>query len=92
MSSSKNLDCKVLRLPVNFDWYNRILSGELTFDYRVQTPYWNKRLENKTYNFVEFFIRYRKDVKPLKYKFIKIQSHVLRNYDIHLIYFGERVE
>jgi len=31
---------RILRLPVNEYWYNLIVSGQLTHDYREIKPYW----------------------------------------------------
>ena len=46
---------RILRLPVNERWYKFIENGELTYDYREIKPFWQKRLENKEYDIVEFY-------------------------------------
>ena len=80
---------KVLRLPVNEYWYNLIITGEITCDYRDVKPYWIKRLENKTYDFVEFYHRFNKDIKPIRYKFEWIDRGRLLHIDkeVYLIKF-----
>lgn len=85
---------KVLKLPVNKFWYNLIISGKLTFDYREITPYWTNRLENKDYDVIEFFHRFKKNIQPIRYKFKKILKGTLVGYnkDVFLIYFGEKCD
>ena len=48
---------RVLKLPVNEYWYQLIVSGRLTHDYREVKPYWTRRLEGKEYDVVEFYHR-----------------------------------
>lgn len=84
---------RILRLPVNEFWYSMIVSGELTFDYREIKPYWTKRLENKEYDIVEFYHRFKKDIIPIRYRFEKITKGTLTDYDmkVYIIHFGERI-
>lgn len=85
---------KILRLPVNEYWYKLILSGKLTHDYREIKPYWTNRLEDKEYDVVEFYHRFKKDVKPIRYKLEWIKKGRLVNYNIdaYIIKFGEKIE
>lgn len=84
----------VLKLPVNEYWYNLIKEGKLTHDYREIKPYWTKRLEGKTYDIVEFYHRFKKDIEPLRYKFEWIKKGRIVNYnmDAYIIKFGERID
>lgn len=84
---------RILRLPVNTNWYNMIINGELTFDYREIKPYWIKRLENKEYDFVEFYHRFKKEIKPIRFKFKNIHKGVFADYNlkVYIINFEERV-
>jgi hypothetical protein len=85
---------KTLRLSVNEGWYNLIVSGQINCDYREVKPYWTSRLEDKVYDIVEFYHRFKKDVKPVRYKFEWINKQHLKNYDklVYIIKFGEKVE
>lgn len=85
---------RILRLPVNEYWYNLIVSGQLTHDYREVKPYWTKRLENKEYDIVEFYHRFNKSIEPIMYKFEWIKKGRLVNYnlDAYIIKFGEKIE
>lgn len=84
----------VLRLPVNEYWYNLIKDGELTHDYREIKPYWEKRLEDKTYDVVEFYHRFKSEIPPMRFKFEWIKKGRLVNYnmDVYIIKFGEMIE
>ena len=79
---------RVLRLPCNEQWYWGILTGEIPFDYREVKPYWIKRLENKEYDVVEFYHRFKKNLEPIKYKLLSIEKHE----PVYFIKFGERVK
>lgn len=85
---------RVLRLPVNEYWYNLIVSGQLTHDYREVKPYWTKRLEGNEYDVVEFYHRFKKTIEPVRYRLEWIKKGRLVNYnmDAYIIKFGERIE
>ena len=89
-----NSNSKILRLPVNENWYKLILSGELTYDYREMKSFWKSRLENQEYEFVEFYHRFKKDIKPIRYKFEWIKTGRLKGYnkDVYIIKFGDKVD
>lgn len=84
---------RILRLPVNQNWYMLIKNGELTHDYREIKPFWFKRLENKEYDIVEFYHRFNK-LPPMQFEFEWIKKGRLVNYDMnaYIIKFGERIK
>lgn len=43
---------KILTLPLKGIYFDQIKAGEKIFEYRLRTPYWKKRLENKEYDLV----------------------------------------
>lgn len=86
---------RVLKLPVNENWYNLILDGLITVDYRERTEFWKSRLEDKEYDIVEFYHRFKKSIKPIRYKFIGIEKGRLKNYQnrpVYFIKFGEKID
>lgn len=85
---------RVLKLPVNENWYKLILSGKLTFDYREIKPYWITRLDGKEYDTIEFYHRFKKEIEPIRYKFKSIKKDKLQGYNIevYIIEFGDRVD
>ena len=52
---------KVLHLNLYRKYFDQILKGEKTIEYRDITPYWSKRLEGKYYDVIQFRNGYRKD-------------------------------
>lgn len=84
----------VLRLPVNEYWYNLIKTGKLTYDYREMKPYWDKRLDGKTYDVVEFYHRFKSEIPPMRFKFEWIRKGHYVNYDkdVYIIKFGEKID
>lgn len=44
----------ILQLVLKGQWFKMILSGEKKEEYREITPYWDKRLDNKKYDYVRF--------------------------------------
>ncbi len=54
---------RVLHLTLHRKWFRKILRGLKKEEYRDPTPYWDKRLEFKTFDVVRFVNGYGKD-KP----------------------------
>lgn len=52
---------RTLHLTLKRTWFKMVCSGVKTEEYRDCKPYWAKRLENKTYDMVEFRNGYRPD-------------------------------
>jgi hypothetical protein len=44
----------VLHLVLKHKWFDKIVSGEKTSEYRECSDYWNRRLTNKQYDTVVF--------------------------------------
>ena len=93
---------RILKLPVNEYWYGLIKSGQLKHDYREIKPYWTKRLEGQSYDAVEFYHRFKKNIKPLRRKIMLITTMIIRtllckpkeinyNMDAYIIKFGEMI-
>lgn len=52
---------KVLHLTLKKKWFDMILSGEKTEEYREIKPYWMKRLFNKHFDVIKFRNGYSKN-------------------------------
>lgn len=48
----------VLVLPLKRIWFEQILSGEKTEEFRLRTPYWGRRLEGRTFSAIELTLGY----------------------------------
>ncbi len=52
---------KILHLTLHRKWFDAIRSGRKKEEYRDPTPYWDKRLEFKTFDVVRFVNGYGKN-------------------------------
>ena len=69
---------KVLHLNLYRKYFDQILKGEKTTEYREVTPYWSKRLEGRDYDVIQFRNGYAK-VAPMmivEFKGVNIDSDV----------------
>ena len=51
---------RVLHLNLYRKYFDQILNGEKTIEYREVTPYWSKRLEGRHYDVIQFRNGYAK--------------------------------
>ena len=56
---------KVLHLNLYRKYFDQILKGEKTTEYREVTPYWSKRLEGRYYDVIKFRNGYAKDAPTM---------------------------
>lgn len=63
-----------LPLILTFYWFDKIVSGEKTSEYRECSDYWNKRLVNKHYDIVVFRRGYTTTTAKYKIKSISITT------------------
>lgn len=65
---------KILHLTLKKKWFDEILEGTKTVEYREIKHYWTKRLFDETgkpkhYNFILFRNGYSKDARTMKVEF-----------------------
>lgn len=60
---------KTLHLTLKKKWFDLILSGEKTIEYREMKPFWEKRLVGKQYNVVKFRNGYSPDSPTVTVEF-----------------------
>ncbi len=67
---------KVLHLNLYRKYFDQILKGEKTIEYRDITPYWSKRLEGRYYDVIQFRNGYAKDapIMIVEYKGIVVDD------------------
>jgi hypothetical protein len=65
---------KILKLTLKKKWFDMILSGEKKEEYRDIKPYFNVRLLNKSYDYVEFTNGYGKDKPQILVEYKGLQS------------------
>ena len=56
---------KILHLNLYRKYFDQILKGEKTTEYREVTSYWSKRLEGRHYDVIKFRNGYRKDAPEM---------------------------
>lgn len=71
LSMKKNF---VLHLVLKHHWFDKIVSGEKTSEYRECSDYWNKRLTNKHYDMVVFHKGYTNTTATYKIMSISITT------------------
>ena len=69
---------KVLHLNLYRKYFDQILKGEKTIEYREVTPYWSKRLEGRHYDVIQFRNGYAKiaPVMIVEFKGMDIDNDV----------------
>ena len=66
MSDKVKEQDKILYLIVVKEVWDRIVSGTKTIEYRECSKYWNKRIENRDYDFVKITNGYGNATRPYR--------------------------
>lgn len=92
------MENKILYLTLKKQWFDLINSGVKTEEYRDIKPYWEKRLENKTYDIVEFRNGYQKDAPKMSFiinEIVKENGHTqwgaVKGKTYYVIRLGNRI-
>ena len=89
---------RVLHLVLKGRWFNLIESGAKREEYRDISPYWEKRLNNHTYDRVKFRHGYRTDARTMTFEINEINKglglveHGAPDYPVFIIWLGNRVD
>ena len=67
-------DYSILHLVLKRCWFDKIVSGEKTSEYRKRSDYWNKRLANKHYDTVVFHKGYTNTTATYKIASISVTT------------------
>ncbi len=65
---------KILHLTLFRKFFDNIVSGEKTEEYRDLKPYWSKRLENKEYDEIWFKNGYAKNAPFMRVEYKGIEK------------------
>jgi len=71
-------EMKILHLTLKKKWFDMILSGEKTEEYREIKPYWNKRLP-KIYTHIKFRNGYNTDSPEMIIELLGIERNIGRS-------------
>jgi len=59
----------ILHLNLHREFFSQIAAGTKRTEYRSQTPYWKKRLENRKYDVIQFRNGYATDAPVMVVEF-----------------------
>ena len=83
---------KVLHLNLYHKYFDQILKGEKTIEYRDITPYWSKRLEGRHYDVIKFKNGYRKDAPEMIVEFKGMGTVTFQTTPTYAIELGKILE
>lgn len=65
----------VLHLNLHREFFSQIAAGKKRVEYRSQTPYWKTRLENRSYDVIQFRNGYAPDAPEMQVKFLGLRRY-----------------
>jgi hypothetical protein len=71
---------RVLRLPLKAEFFDAIMAGTKTEEYRLRTTYWWRRIEGRTFDLIELTKGY-----PLRGDLSKVLTLPWRGYTVKRI-------
>ncbi len=66
-----------LHLILKKEWFDKIKSGEKNIEYRLATPFWEKRLWNKQWDKITFQLGYS-NKNRIEKKWLKTELEVIK--------------
>ena len=79
---------KILHLTLHKKFFDQILSGYKTIEFRKIKPYWERRLDGKKYDYIHFVNGYGKDKPWMDVELIRIEKEDVY-YEEYYIYLGK---
>uniref|UniRef100_UPI00402722A1 hypothetical protein n=1 Tax=Candidatus Scatocola faecipullorum TaxID=2840917 RepID=UPI00402722A1 len=87
---------KILHLPMMYEWYDKIASGEKTTEYRQCSDHWNYLFTTKKYDLVRFQRGYYKNPANMLFAIKRIHkwrgANDLNQAEVWAIELGERID
>jgi hypothetical protein len=91
---------RILRLTIKRRWLEMIIKGVKKDEYRDINKYYASRLDNKDYDFIEFYVGgyFGQDMPRAKFKFNGVTKGLGRvcwgapDYDVYKIHIGDLIE
>ena len=80
MPSKAQSDKQILDLPIERVFFEQILAGTKTEEFRNRTEYWKKRLEGREYDEIRFRAGYNADSPKMYVEFKGVKKPFLRDY------------
>ena len=86
IQAGKNMEDeqKILHLNLFRKYFDQIAEGTKTIEYRDNTDYWKKRLENREYDVIKFRNGYAKDAPTMLVEYVGLNVGNPFSYEIQL--------
>ena len=79
----------VLHLNLHREFFSQIAAGTKRTEYRSQTPYWKKRLENRQYDVIQFRNGYATDAPEMQVEFLGLRRIKKDGKNVYAIRLGK---
>ena len=83
---------KILHLNLYRKYFDAILKGDKTIEYRDITPYWSKRLEGRYYDVIKFRNGYAKVAPEMVVEYCGVNVVNYKNENTYAIKLGNILE
>ena len=83
---------RVLHLTLHRRWFDEIASGRKTQEYRLCTAFWVRRLEDRTYDEIQFRNGYNKDAPTMRVEWLGISMCEFDGQECYVISLGRILE
>lgn len=79
---------RILHLNLHREFFRDVVNGEKPYEYRDFTPYWTARLEDRTYDIVQFRNGYASDAPEAIVEFLGVRRTTKRGAKVYAIRLG----
>ena len=80
---------RILHLNLHREFFSQIAAGTKRTEYRSQTPYWKKRLENRQYDAIQFRNGYATDAPEMLVEFLGVRRIKKDGENVYAIRLGK---
>jgi ASC-1-like (ASCH) protein len=80
---------RILHLNLHREFFSQIAAGKKRTEYRSQTPYWKKRLENRQYDAIQFRNGYVADAPEMQVEFLGVRRIKKDGKNVYAIRLGK---
>jgi hypothetical protein len=86
------MSTRILHLTLHRRWFDAIASGVKREEYRDIKPYWNRRLECRTYDEIHFRNGYAKDAAFMRVECLGLRRGQFEGREVHALQLGQILE
>jgi len=85
----RNLTVSVLHLNLHHEWFAAIVAKTKHTEYRLRTPYWKTRLENRKYDVIQFRNGYATHAPEMQVEFLGVRRIKKDGQNVYAIRLGK---